>query len=111
MASQTQTQWKRFLDELYSGGTTKRRRLPPEDTFISTALACGFPAALEDFRHEGRTDCRALLRLCGPLLDRICAEPDEGWLPFFYDSIAAGLFADPSVPQILRSRSRRGIFI
>lgn len=98
MVSQTQTRWKQFLDKLYGDGTSKRRQLPPRKVLSANARACGFPEALERFQPDGRVDCRALLQLCKPLLDRLCPEPDAGWLSFFYDSIAAGLFPDPDRP-------------
>ena len=98
MVSQTQTRWKQFLDKLYGDGASKRRQLPPRKVLSANARACGFPEALERFQPDGRVDCRALLQLCKPLLDRLCPEPDAGWLSFFYDSIAAGLFTDPDRP-------------
>lgn len=97
MASHTQTQWEKFLAVLY-GGASRNRHLPPEEVLTAKASACGFPEALEEFHPEGRINCHELLGLCKSLLERICSEPDEGWLAFFYDSIAAGLFADPARP-------------
>ena len=105
MASQIQTRWKRMMDELY-GGAAKHRQLPPRKALAANARACGFPEKMEEFQFEGRADCRELLNLSKPLLDRICPEPDEGWLSFFYDSIAAGLFPDPDRPAPTPAQSQ-----
>lgn len=47
---------------------------------------------------ERRVDCAGLERCCRPLLDRLEPEPPEGWLRFFHDELAAGLFPDPNRP-------------
>ncbi len=96
MPAQTLSQWKQLLDTLYSGPA--RRLLPARRAFSAQARACGFPEALETFPPQGRAHCGALLRLCQPLLDRLCPEPEGGWLPFLYDSLADGLFRDPLRP-------------
>ncbi len=41
---------------------------------------------------------RPALTLCRPILDQLCPEPEEGWLRFCYETLAAGLFPNPSRP-------------
>ena len=57
-----------------------------------------------------RTQCDQLLELCRPVLDQLCQEPEEGWLRFCYETLAAGLFPDPSRPLPLPSSGRRWSF-
>lgn len=98
MATQIQTRWKRFLDELYGDSTTWRGPYPPRKTLMPAARACSFPEALDNYHPEGRINCRDVLALVKPLMDAISPEPETGWLPCLYDSIASGLFADPDRP-------------
>ena len=63
--------------------------------FIHLLQACHFEEGMLQF--QGR-QCDQLLELCRPVLDQLCQEPEEGWLRFCYETLAAGLFPDPSRP-------------
>lgn len=112
MPSQPLSRWRLFLDGLYASGTPKRRQLPPRKALGANARACGFPGAFESYRPAGRADCGAILSLCRPLLDRLCPEPQGGWLPFLYDSLAAGLFPDPDRPaETLSQKQAAAVYL
>lgn len=59
--------------------------------------SCRFEEGILQFQGQ-RTHCGKLLALCRPVLDRLCPEPEEGWLRFFYETLAAGLFPNPARP-------------
>ena len=65
--------------------------------FIHLLQACHFEEGMLQFQGR-RTQCDQLLELCRPVLDQLCQEPEEGWLRFCYETLAAGLFPDPSRP-------------
>ena len=43
-----------------------------------------------------RTDCAKLMELCRPFMNRFCPEPEEGWLRFIYEALAAEIFPNPN---------------
>ena len=45
---------------------------------------------------QERVSCRHILELCRPVLDRLCPEPEGGWLQECYLELAHGLFPDPA---------------
>ena len=65
--------------------------------FIHLLQACHFEEGMLQFQGR-RTQCDQLLELCRPVLDQLCQGPEEGWLRFCYETLAAGLFPDPSRP-------------
>ena len=42
---------------------------------------------------KARLSCAAVLELCRPMLDAMAPEPEEGWLPFAYQSVCTRMFA------------------
>ena len=62
--------------------------------FIHLLQACHFEEGMLQFQGR-RTQCDQLLELCRPVLDQLCQGPEEGWLRFCYETLAAGLFPDP----------------
>ena len=65
--------------------------------------SCRFEEGILQFQGQ-RTHCGKLLALCRPVLDRLCPEPEEGWLRFFYETLAAGLFPNPARPAATARR-------
>lgn len=67
--------------------------------FLHLLQACHFEEGMLQFQGQ-RTQCGQLLALCRPVLDQLCPEPEEGWLRFCYETLAAGLFPNPSRPLV-----------
>lgn len=60
---------------------------------------CRYPDGIENLLGH-RTDCALVEACCRPILDHICPDtPQEGWLRFIYEELAAGLFPDPTRPE------------
>lgn len=79
---------------------------------LSNLLKTTFAAGSEDLVAAPRVNCRAVLSVCRPILDRLCVEPAEGWLPWIYASLAAGLFPDPArTPETASQRDAMAFYL
>lgn len=104
MAVPVAAKWKVFLEALY--GAPEQKPAVSQKLLRSAAREAGFPEALEAYAPAGRICCTDVLRLCRPVMDRFCAEPEGGWLPYLYGYLAAGLFCDPLRPADSRGCSQ-----
>ena len=82
------------LSELLTSGALKKSGL--SKTAVKRLLReTGFLAALPEKLGQERISCHHVLALCRPVMDRLCPEPEGGWLRECYLELAHGLFPDP----------------
>ena len=84
----------RPLYELLTGGVFKSVRLSRSSVkrlLKETDFIKNLPAELND----GRISCGEVLSWCSPVMDRLCPEPEGGWMKECYLEIAHRLFPDP----------------
>ena len=93
MAVPASNQWKSLLEFLYA--TPDRKPGLSQKLLRAHVRQTSFPEALETYHPAGRIRCDAVLRLCLPVLDQLCVQPAEGWLPYIYGFLTHGLFPDP----------------
>ena len=82
------------LYELLTSGRLNRIKL--SKTAMKHLLKeTGFLSALPAEPGSRRICCAEVLDWCRPVMDRLCAEPDSGWMKECYLELAHGLFPDP----------------
>ena len=82
------------LFELLTSGRFKAVRL--STSAVKRLLKeTGFLRRLPAELGTRRVRCAEVLDWCLPVMDRLCAEPEEGWLKACYLELAHGLFPDP----------------
>ena len=77
--------------------------------FAQLLHANRFSDGLAAFQGQ-RTSCAQAVQACAPILQRLCPEPQEGWLRFIYDTLAAVLFPDPNRPPATQAQERAMAF-
>ena len=99
----------RSLFDAFSGPQAKKAGLS-QKLLRENLKSADFFSSLESYQPEGRVECARVLELCRPVMDRLCPEPERGWLPFLYDMLSDGLFRDPSLPEPTRQERQAAWF-
>lgn len=63
-----------------------------------------FFAALPKQLPQTRTSCASVLSWCRPVMDRLCPEPETGWLQECYDELAHRLYPDAARGPLSKGR-------
>ena len=93
------------LYELLVSGRFSRVKLPK--TAVKRLLKeTGFMQRLPVELGSRRIRCAEVLDWCRPVMDRLCAEPEGGWLKECYLELAHGLFPDPSREKLAEGAAR-----
>lgn len=93
------------LYELLVSGRFSRVKL--SKTAVKRLLKeTGFMQRLPAELGSRRVRCAEVLDWCRPVMDRLCAEPEGGWLKECYLELAHGLFPDPSREKLAEGAAR-----